>query len=106
MHIKIPQFNKAKMNKRTCHALGLALISLTLMSFPPVAYSLTECEFFERRMNTLGSRMARLRLTIASTEDSSKQNLSSEQLKQYENDYRITKRQYDNANCEEIWDRE
>ena len=65
--------------------------------------ALTECQFIERTINKLGARMAILRATIASTEDKTKQDVASEQLSQYTDDYRKAKKQLEKANCQGYW---
>ena len=47
--------------------------------------------------------MAILRATIASTEDKTKQDVASEQLSQYTDDYRKAKKQLEKANCQGNW---
>ena len=65
--------------------------------------ALTECEFIERTINKLGSRMAILRATISSTKDKTKQDSASSQLSQYTVDYRQAKKQLEKANCQGSW---
>lgn len=80
--------------------LMLSIISFALMTTGTIpSYALTECEFIERTLNKLGSRMAILRLKIASTEDRTKQDLASEQLNLYTAHYRQAKRQLEKASC-------
>lgn len=80
------------------------LIFLSLITtFTLPSQALTECEFIHRTMNKLGARMAILRLTIASTEDKTKQDAASAQLSQYTLDYRQAKKQLEKADCQDRW---
>ena len=81
----------------------LAIFVLVATSSLLPSKALTECQFIERTINKLGARMAILRATIASTEDKTKQDVASEQLSQYTDDYRKAKKQLENANCQAIW---
>ena len=80
----------------------IAFALLTTGTIMP-SHALTECEFIQRTINKLGSRMAILRLKIASTEDKTKQDLASAQLSQYTVDYRQAKRQQEKAHCQDSW---
>ena len=62
-----------------------------------LANAMNECEFIIRTMNKLGSRMSVLRMTIASTDDKQQQDLASQQLEQYNADYRLAKKQFKKA---------
>ena len=81
------------------------LVIFVLMStgFLLPAKALTECEFIERTINKLGTRMAILRAKIASTEDKTQQDSASAQLSQYTVDYRQAKKQLEKANCQGNW---
>ena len=68
--------------------------------------SISECEFIIRTMNKLGARMSLLRLTIASTDDKETRDLASQQLEQYNIDYRLAKKQFKKANCGDTWSRD
>ena len=70
------------------------------------ANSISECEFIVRTMNKLGARMSLLRLTIASTDDKETRDLASQQLEQYNIDYRLAKKQFKKANCGDTWSRD
>jgi hypothetical protein len=70
------------------------------------ANSISECEFIIRTMNKLGARMSLLRLTIASTDDKETRDLASQQLEQYNIDYRLAKKQFKKANCGDTWSRD
>ena len=70
------------------------------------ANSISECEFIIRTMNKLGARMSLLRLTIASTDDKETRYLASQQLEQYNIDYRLAKKQFKKANCGDTWSRD
>ena len=70
------------------------------------ANSISECEFIIRTMNKLGARMSLLRLTIASTDDKETRDLASQQLEQYNIDYRFAKKQFKKANCGDTWSRD
>ena len=86
-------------------ALFTASLLLLLASGGP-ANAMSECEFIIRTMNKLGSRMSVLRMTIASTDDKEKQDLASQQLDQYNSDYRLAKKQFSKANCGDTWSRD
>ena len=83
-------------------AAGLLLV---MTSSRPVQ-AMNECEFIIRTMNKLGSRMSVLRMTIASTDDKQKQDLASQQLEQYNADYRLAKKQFKKAECGDTWSRD
>ena len=83
-------------------AAGLLLV---MTSSRPVQ-AMNECEFIIRTMNKLGSRMSVLRMTIASTDDKQKQDLASQQLEQYNADYRLAKKQFKKAECGGTWSRD
>lgn len=83
-------------------AAGLLLV---ITSSRPVQ-AMNECEFIIRTMNKLGSRMSVLRMTIASTDDKQKQDLASQQLEQYNADYRLAKKQFKKAQCGDTWSRD
>ena len=83
-------------------AAGLLLV---ITSSRPVQ-AMNECEFIIRTMNKLGSRMSVLRMTIASTDDKQKQDLASQQLEQYNADYRLAKKQFKKAECGDTWSRD
>ena len=90
---------KPIIQRLTPKIIGFALLTTGMVP----SFALTECEFIERTINRLGSRMAILRLTIASTEDRRKQDLASEQLNQYTAHYRQAKRQLKKAHCQDNW---
>ena len=81
----------------------LAIFVLIATSSLLPSKALTECVFIERTINKLGARMAILRATIASTEDKTKQDVASEQLSQYTDDYRKAKKQLEKAKCQGYW---
>ena len=83
-------------------AAGLLLV---ITSSRP-ANAMNECEFIIRTMNKLGARMSILRMTIASTDDKQKQDLASQQLEQYNADYRLAKKQFKKAECGDTWSRD
>ena len=83
-------------------AAGLLLV---ITSSRP-ANAMNECEFIIRTMNKLGARMSILRMTIASTDDKQKQDLASQQLEQYNADYRLAKKQFKKAECGDTWTRD
>ena len=83
-------------------ATGLLLV----MTSSRPANAMNECEFIIRTMNKLGSRMSVLRMTIASTDDKQQQDLASQQLKQYNADYRLAKKQFKKAECGDTWSRD
>lgn len=83
-------------------AAGLLLV---ITSSRPVQ-AMNECEFIIRTMNKLGARMSILRMTIASTDDKQKQDLASQQLEQYNADYRLAKKQFKKAECGDTWSRD
>ena len=83
-------------------AAGLLLV---ITSSRPVQ-AMNECGFIIRTMNKLGSRMSVLRMTIASTDDKQKQDLASQQLEQYNADYRLAKKQFKKAECGDTWSRD
>ena len=83
-------------------AAGLLLV---ITSSRP-ANAMNECEFIIRTMNKLGARMSILRMTIASTDDKQKQDLASQQLEQYNADYRLAKKQFKKAQCGDTWSRD
>ena len=83
-------------------AAGLLLV---ITSSRPVQ-AMNECEFIIRTMNKLGARMSILRMTIASTDDKQKQDLASQQLEQYNADYRLAKKQFKKAQCGDTWSRD
>ena len=83
-------------------AAGLLLV----MTSSRPANAMNECEFIIRTMNKLGSRMSVLRMTIASTDDKQQQDLASQQLKQYNADYRLAKKQFKKAECGDTWSRD
>ena len=83
-------------------AAGLLLV---ITSSRP-ANAMDECEFIIRTMNKLGARMSILRMTIASTDDKQKQDLASQQLEQYNADYRLAKKQFKKAQCGDTWSRD
>ena len=78
---------------------------LAMASSSPVN-SISECEFIIRTMNKLGARMSLLRLTIASTDDKETRDLASQQLEQYNIDFRLAKKQFKKANCGDTWSRD
>lgn len=88
------------------HPLALFTASLLLLASGEPANAMSECEFIIRTMNKLGSRMSVLRMTIASTDDKEKQDLVSQQLDQYNSDYRLAKKQFSKANCGDTWSRD
>lgn len=88
------------------HPLALFTASLLLLASGGPANAMSECEFIIRTMNKLGSRMSVLRMTIASTDDKEKQDLASQQLDQYNSDYRLAKKQFSKANCGDTWSRD
>ena len=73
------------------------ILSVTSTTLPTSAY--TECEFIQQTMNKLGTRMAILRATIASTADKTKQDDLSAQLSRNTAHYRLAKKQLEKANC-------
>ena len=83
-------------------AAGLLLV---MTSVRP-ANAMHECEFIIRTMNKLGARMSVLRMTIASTDDKQQQDLASQQLEQYNADYRLAKKQFKKAECGDTWSRD
>ena len=83
-------------------ATGLLLV----MTSSRPANAMNECEFIIRTMNKLGSRMSVLRMTIASTDDKQQQDLASQQLEQYNADYRLAKKQFKKAECGDTWSRD
>ena len=86
-------------------AMALAGLLLVITSSRPVQ-AMNECEFIIRTMNKLGARMSILRMTIASTDDKQKQDLASQQLEQYNADYRLAKKQFKKAECGDTWTRD
>ena len=71
------------------------------------AHAMTECEFIQRTMNKLGSRMSILRLRIASAHDPAVQDAASEQLRSDTDDYRLAKKQYEQSDCgDDRWSRD
>ena len=85
--------------------MALAGLLLVMTSSRP-ANAMNECEFIIRTMNKLGARMSILRMTIASTDDKQKQDLASQQLEQYNADYRLAKKQFKKAECGDTWSRD
>ena len=85
--------------------MALAGLLLVITSSRP-ANAMDECEFIIRTMNKLGARMSILRMTIASTDDKQKQDLASQQLEQYNADYRLAKKQFKKAECGDTWSRD
>ena len=85
-------------------AAGLLLQVITSSNRP--AKAMNECEFIIRTMNKLGARMSVLRMTIASTDDKQQQDLASQQLEQYNADYRLAKKQFKKAECGDTWTRD
>jgi len=83
-------------------AAGLLLV----MTSSRPANAMNECEFIIRTMNKLGSRMSVLRMTIASTDDKQQQDRASQQLEQYNADYRLAKKQFKKAECGDTWSRD
>jgi len=83
-------------------ATGLLLV----MTSSRPANAMNECEFIIRTMNKLGSRMSVLRMTIASTDDKQQQDRASQQLEQYNADYRLAKKQFKKAECGDTWSRD
>jgi len=45
-------------------------------------------------------------MTIASTDDKQQQDLASQQLEQYNADYRLAKKQFKKAECGDTWSRD
>ena len=88
------------------YLLVIAAGLLLAMASSSPANSISECEFIIRTMNKLGARMSLLRLTIASTDDKETRDLASQQLKQYNIDYRLAKKQFKKANCGDTWSRD
>jgi len=88
---------------------SLAMIAaglLLVMTSSRPANAMNECEFIIRTMNKLGSRMSVLRMTIASTDDKQQQDRASQQLEQYNADYRLAKKQFKKAECGDTWSRD
>ena len=83
-------------------ATGLLLV----MTSSRPANAMNECEFIIRTMNKLGARMSVLRMTIASTDDKQQQDRASQQLEQYNADYRLAKKQFKKAECGDTWSRD
>ena len=88
------------------YLLVIAAGLLLAMASSSPANSISECEFIIRTMNKLGASMSLLRLTIASTDDKETRDLASQQLQQYNIDYRLAKKQFSKANCGEAWSRD
>ena len=88
------------------YLLVIAAGLLIAMASSSPANSISECEFIIRTMNKLGARMSLLRLTIASTDDKETRDLASQQLEQYNIDYRLAKKQFKKANCGDTWSRD
>lgn len=74
------------------------------MGFSGSSVAMTECEFIKRTMNKLGREMSINRALIASGPDQETEQKASELLSQQNKDYRLAKRQYQKARCENIWD--
>ncbi|WP_232200074.1 hypothetical protein [Synechococcus sp. CC9616] len=55
-------------------------------------------------MNKLGREMSINRALIASGPDQETEQKASELLSQQNKDYRLAKRQYQKASCENVWD--
>lgn len=106
----MPKPKPYSMNSRSTsnrdHLLAVITAGLLLVSSAGPANAMSECEFIIRTMNKLGSRMSVLRMTIASTDDKQKQDLASQQLDQYNADYRLAKKQFSKANCGDTWSRD
>ena len=100
-----PFSTNSRSTTRHNHPLALITASLLLLASGEPANAMSECEFIIRTMNKLGSRMSVLRMTIASTDDKEKQDLASQQLDQYNSDYRLAKKQFSKANCGDTWSR-
>ena len=90
------------MNARPLVAILLLIGAGMGLSTPSL--SMTECEFIKRTMNKLGREMSINRALIASGLDEDMENKASELLSQQTKDYRLAKRQYKKARCENIWD--
>ena len=88
------------------YLLVIAAGLLLAMASSSPANSISECEFIIRTMNKLGASMSLLRLTIASTDDKETRDLASQQLEQYNIDYRLAKKQFKKANCGDTWSRD
>ena len=107
----MPKLKLFSTNSRSTIKLDPLLIRISLCLLLAVtsgtsASAMDECEFITRTMNKLGSRMSVLRMTIASTDDKEKRDLASQQLDQYNADYRLAKKQYKKAGCGDTWSRD
>ena len=107
----MPKLKLFSTNSRSTIKLDSLLIRISLGLLLAVtsgtsASAMDECEFITRTMNKLGSRMSVLRMTIASTDDEEKRDLASQQLDQYNADYRLAKKQYKKAGCGDNWSRD
>ena len=107
----MPKLKLFSTNSRSTIKLDSLLIRISLVLLLAVtsgtsASAMDECEFITRTMNKLGSRMSVLRMTIASTDDEEKRDLASQQLDQYNADYRLAKKQYKKAGCGDNWSRD
>ena len=107
----MPKLKLFSTNSRSTIKLNSLLIRISLVLLLAVtsgtsASAMDECEFITRTMNKLGSRMSVLRLTIASTDDKEKRDLASQQLDEYNADYRLAKKQYKKAGCGDNWSRD
>ena len=74
------------------------------MGIPSSTHAMTECEFIQRTMNKLGREMSINRALIASGPDQETEQKASERLSQQNKDYRLAKRQFQKARCENVWD--
>ena len=107
----MPKLKLFSTNSRSTIKLDQLLIRISLGLLLAVtsgtsASAMDECEFITRTMNKLGSRMSVLRMTIASTDDEEKRDLASQQLDQYNADYRLAKKQFKKAECGGTWSRD
>ena len=101
-----PFSTNSRSTTRHKYLLVIAAGLLLAMASSSPANSISECEFIIRTMNKLGARMSLLRLTIASTDDKETRDLASQQLEQYNIDYRLAKKQFKKANCGDTWSRD
>jgi hypothetical protein len=85
------------------HIANLLLIGAG-MGFSSTSLAMTECEFIKRTMNKLGREMSINRALIASGPDQETEQKASELLSQQNKDFRLAKRQYQKARCENVWD--
>ena len=82
-----------------------AIAGAALLSNPsPSRAEFDECHIITGVMSKLGREMAINRQIVATQGDTVRGELASEALAQQTKDYRLAKRQYKKARCENIWD--